>query len=191
MAHVVLIAGSPAAASRSAAVLETIQRLLDDYRVSSTLLSVRELPAEALLTADAAHPQLKGAIQAVEAADGVIVATPIYKAAYSGALKTFLDVLPQDALAGKVVLPIATGGSLAHLLAIEYSLKPVLAALGAKIIRGGVFLIDAQIARTADGDLRLEESAERRLYDAAHDFADHLPGVLGRITPDLTPTAKF
>src|SRR5256885_12419558 len=41
----------------------------------------------------------------------VVVATPIYKASYSGVLKSFLDLLPQFGLAGKVVLPLATGGT--------------------------------------------------------------------------------
>ena len=56
----------------------------------------------------------------------VIVATPIYKAAYSGLLKVFLDLLPAEALRGKTVLPLASGGSVAHLLALDYALKPVL-----------------------------------------------------------------
>ncbi len=61
----------------------------------------------------------------------VVVATPIYKAAYTGGLKALFDILPQSALRGKTVLPLATGGSPAHLLAIDYALKPVLSALGA------------------------------------------------------------
>lgn len=40
----------------------------------------------------------------------VILATPVYKAAYSGLLKTFLDLLPQGGLRDKVVLPIARNG---------------------------------------------------------------------------------
>jgi SsuE family FMN reductase len=77
----------------------------------------------------------------IEAAAALIVSTPIYKAAYTGALKALLDILPPAALDGKVVLPIATGGSFAHLLAIEYALKPVLSALGATdLLQGRVFM---------------------------------------------------
>jgi FMN reductase len=61
----------------------------------------------------------------------VVVATPVYKAAYSGLLKVFLDVLPQTALKGKLVLPLATGGSPHHMLALDYALRPVLQSLGA------------------------------------------------------------
>ncbi len=57
----------------------------------------------------------------------MVIGTPVYKAAYSGLLKSLLDLLPQYALAGKTVLPLATGGSTAHVLAIDYALRPVLA----------------------------------------------------------------
>jgi FMN reductase len=56
-----------------------------------------------------------------------------------------LDLLPQKSLAGKVILPIATGGTLGHLLAINYALKPVLSELGASQILAGVYVLDTQI----------------------------------------------
>ena len=55
-----------------------------------------------------------------------MVATPVYKAAYSGLLKVLLDLLPQTALKEKTVLPLATGGSPHHMLALDYALRPVL-----------------------------------------------------------------
>lgn len=56
-----------------------------------------------------------------------------------------LDLLPERALAGKVVLPLATGGSVAHILAADYALKLVLSALKAEEILQGVFAFDSQI----------------------------------------------
>ena len=52
-----------------------------------------------------------------------MVATPIYKASYSGLLKLFLDALSPDALRGKTVLPLATAGNSAHLLALDYAFE--------------------------------------------------------------------
>jgi len=43
-------------------------------------------------------------------AKGVIVGSPVYKASYSGVLKALFDVLPEDILNRKPVLPIMTGG---------------------------------------------------------------------------------
>jgi FMN reductase len=105
------------------------------------------LPAQALLHAQFDHPLIRQALAEVAQAQVVLIATPIYKAAYSGLLKAFLDLLPQDGLRGKTVLPLATGGSIAHLLALDYALKPVLSALGARDILDPVFATDAQIPR--------------------------------------------
>lgn len=88
---------------------------------------------------------MKTLIEQLKSADGLIVATPIYKASFSGALKTLLDLLPERALDGKVVLPLATGGTVAHLLAVDYALKPVLNALKAQEILHGVFADDSQV----------------------------------------------
>ncbi len=73
------------------------------------------------------------------------MATPVYKASFAGALKTLLDLLPERALEKKVVLPLATGGSVAHLLAVDYALKPVLNALKAQEILHGVYADDSQV----------------------------------------------
>lgn len=161
--NIVLLSGSPSAASRSAQLLQHVQQRLADSGARSTLLALRELPAQPLLLGEAAHPGLQAALEQVQAADLVVIATPIYKAAYSGLLKAFLDLLPQDALRGKAVLPLATGGSLAHLLAIDYALKPVLHALGARHIADAVFVADAQAPRGADGAYAPEPAVLQRL----------------------------
>lgn len=72
-----------------------------------------------------------------------MVATLVYKAAYSGLLNVFLDLLPQTALKHKTVLPLATGGSLHHMLALDYALGPVLQSLSAQHILPGVYATDA------------------------------------------------
>jgi FMN reductase len=143
--HVLSLSGSPSVRSRSAWLLAHAQRHLADHVLGSQYLSLRELPAAALLAADTRDLAVRAAMDSVAQADVVLVGTPIYKAAYSGLLKTFLDLLPQDALRGKTVLPLATGGSPAHLLAIDYALKPVLHALGAQRLLDGVFVTDTQM----------------------------------------------
>ena len=110
-------------------------------------------------------PALWSAADTIAQADGVVVATPVYKASYTGLLKAFLDLLPENALAGKVVLPLVTGGTIGHLLAIDYALRPVLTALGADHVVQGRFLLDADIVRGDPGDAYLLPEAERRLTD--------------------------
>lgn len=168
---IVSISGSPSQRSRSAWLLQLAQsRLADDEHVAR-FIAVRDLPAGALLAADVSAPPIRAAIDALQNADLVIVSTPIYKAAYSGLLKAFLDLLPQDALRGKTVLPLATGGSLAHLLALDYALKPVLAALGARDILDGVFATDAQLAPLPGGGYAPDDALLARLERALEPVA--------------------
>jgi len=146
---IVGIQGSPSAHSRSASLLAFAQSRLHNVASTVHLIAVRELPAQALLHAQFDDALVRQALAEVAQAQVVLIATPIYKAAYSGLLKAFLDLLPQDALRGKTVLPLATGGSIAHLLALDYALKPVLSALGARDILDPVFATDAQVVKHA------------------------------------------
>lgn len=161
--HIVSLSGSPSAHSRSAWLLRQAAQRLGTRAASFNAIDLRRLPAEALLAGDARHPALSAAVEPVLAADLLLVATPIYKAAYSGLLKVFIDLLPPDALRHTSVLPLATGGSPGHLLALDYALKPVLSALGARHILDAVYALDAQLPRQADGAYTMGDELQQRL----------------------------
>jgi FMN reductase len=165
-----LIAASPTPASRSAALLGATSERLVHLGLAPRSLRLRELPAQALLLADAGQAQVADALQQVAEARAIVLATPIYKAAYSGLLKVFLDLLPQDGLRGKTILPLATGGSLAHLLALDYALKPVLSALGARDILDAVYATDADLSKRPDGAYELDARIARRLTQASQEL---------------------
>lgn len=131
--------------SRSSALLEYAREKLNALDVEVCHWNLHNFAPEDLLYARFDSPALKTLIEQLKRADGLVVATPIYKASFSGALKTLLDLLPERALDGKVVLPLATGGTVAHLLAVDYALKPVLNALKAQEILHGVFADDSQV----------------------------------------------
>ena len=164
---VLLIAGSPSESSRSAALLDSVSlRLARRGGLKVERLNIRELPAEALLLAEWGHPEIVKALAQVQRARAIVVATPVYKAAYSGVLKVFLDLLPQTALKEKTVLPLATGGSPHHMLALDYALRPVLQSLSARHILPGVYATDAQIARSTEGRYTLDADIATRLDEA-------------------------
>jgi len=167
---ILLIAGSPSEQSRSAALLDGVaqrlRRKADPRRLLVDRLHIRDLSPQALLLADWGHKSIIRAIAQVESADALVIATPVYKAAYSGVLKVFLDLLPQTALKGKAVLPLATGGSPHHMLALDYALRPVLQSLGARHILPGVYATDAQIPKTDDGIYLPAADIDQRLDDA-------------------------
>ena len=163
---VLLVAGSPSERSRSAALLEEVSTRLRGRAPEIERLHIRDLSRQALILGDSAHRSVAAAVDQVERARAVVIATPVYKAAYSGVLKAFLDLLPQTALRGKVVLPIATGGSPHHMLALDYALRPVLQSLAARHILPGVYATDAQVTLLPEGTRHLAGEIAGRLDDA-------------------------
>ncbi|MFH8618818.1 NADPH-dependent FMN reductase [Streptomyces sp. NPDC017979] len=174
MATVLSVSGSPSATSRTARLLRHLDQRLAAHGHEVTSLDVRTLPAGALLGADLGHPAIVDAIALFARAEGVVVGTPVYKAAYSGLLKSLLDLLPQHALAGKTVLPLATGGTTAHVLAIDYALRPVLSSMGAAHVVQGWFTLDRDIAVGPDGTLTVAKSAAEALAQVVDQFSDVL-----------------
>ncbi len=165
---VLLIAGSPSERSRSAALLDAVAQRLQFRGVLTERLQIRDLSPQALILADFGHPSISHATGLVAKADVVVVATPVYKAAYSGVLKVFLDLLPQTALQGKTVLPLATGGCPHHMLALDYALRPVLQSLGAKHILPGIYATDAQVAVSQEGAYAVNADIGQRLDEAVN-----------------------
>jgi len=163
---VLLIAGSPSERSRSAALLDAVSHRLTARGADVERLLIRNLSPQALLLADTSHPSIRHAIDQVARARAVVIATPVYKAAYSGVLKVFLDLLAQNALQGKTVLPLATGGSPHHMLALDYALRPVLQSLAARHILPGVYVTDAQVVMTPEGAHTLHADIAQRLDDS-------------------------
>ncbi|MFC9479057.1 NADPH-dependent FMN reductase [Streptomyces griseus] len=171
MATILSVSGSPSATSRTARLLLHLDDRLRDHGHDVVSLDVRTLPAEALLGADFGHPAIVRATALFERVDGVVIGTPIYKAAYSGLLKSLLDLLPQYALTGKTVLPLATGGSVAHVLAIDYALRPVLTSMGAAHVVPGWFTLDKDITVGEDGAVSLAAGAAEALAEVTDRFS--------------------
>lgn len=174
MTNIVLINGSPSFPSRSQGILDYAIALLSQEGIKTDLISVRDLPAEDLVFGRYNSESLEAPKNLIANAQAVIIATPIYKASYTGLLKTFLDLLPQKILADKVVFPIATGGTIAHLLAIDFALKPLLGELEARHILGGLYAVDKQITWNDDKTVQLEEEIDQRLKQSLTDLLDLL-----------------
>jgi FMN reductase len=166
---ILAISSSPSPTSRTAKVADYVLHSLADTALMTRHIQLRDIDAEALVSAKAAHVSVARAITALEQADGVVFATPIFKASYSGLLKVFLDLLPQFALAGKAILPIATGGSMAHLLALDYGLRPVLQSMGARHIVQSLFVAESDLS-VVDDKVRIGGPTEAMLQEAIYHF---------------------
>jgi FMN reductase len=157
--HVVALSGSPAPASRTAGIADHLLGLIAARGIATRHVRLADIDPAALLGCDPGHPALAPLAAAVAESHGVIIATPIYKASYSGLLKAGLDVLPQFALAGKAVLPVGTGGSVAHVLALDYALRPVLQSMGARHVVQAHFVAEKDVRVGPDGAELVAEAA--------------------------------
>jgi FMN reductase len=171
---ILLLGGSPSLVSSSGRLLEDIGARLELHGYRCTTLQVRDLPAQALLHADFGDAAILRAKALVEAADAIVIATPVYKASYTGILKAFLDLLAQDGLAGKLVLPLATGGSLSHMLALDYALRPVLATLAARQVLASIYATPDQLQWSEESGLSLDSAIEARVAIGVNDLASTL-----------------
>lgn len=150
MANITIISGSPSDSSRLNGLIQYIRQQLALKGHSTALLEVLDLPPEDLVYARFNSPSILAANELVEQADAVIIASPVYKASYTGVLKSYLDLLPHKALNNKVAMPVFVAGAQSHLLAIDYSLKPVLGAMGCRKYAKNIYATDAMISRTQD-----------------------------------------
>ncbi|MEU7636041.1 FMN reductase [Streptomyces sp. NPDC039016] len=111
------------------------------HAASTEVVELRELAGDIAnhLVTGFPPPRLNAAIDAVTAADALIVVTPVFAASYSGLFKSFFDVIDPDALSGKPVLIAATGGTARHSLALEHAVRPLFAYLRAVVVPTAVF----------------------------------------------------
>jgi FMN reductase len=135
-----IVVGNPKPQSRT---LAAAQYLASELAGSSpdVVIDVVDLGAGLLGWGDAAVAE---AVAAVQSVDLLVVASPTYKATYTGLLKLFLDQIAGGSLAGVVAVPLMLGAGPAHALAPEVSLKPVLAELGASTPTKALYLLDSE-----------------------------------------------
>jgi FMN reductase len=115
----------------------------------------RELPAERGREVDLAElapgvldpgdAASSAAVERLLAADVVVLASPTYKATYSGLLKAFLDRVATGALAGKAAIPILLAGAPNHALAVDVHFTPLLLELGAAVPVRGLCVLEADV----------------------------------------------
>ncbi|UQD52198.1 FMN reductase (NADPH) [Bacillus methanolicus] len=177
MAKVVIISGATSENSRLNGIELEVEAFLTRQRIEYEQIKVRDLPPEDLIYGKFDSPEIVKANKKVESADAVIVLTPVYKASFTGVLKTYLDLLPQKGFANKIILPLVIGGTYGHLLVIDYALKPVLSALGATTILSGVYTLDSQVERIGDHQFQLDTEIHERLQKALTELSGQLAQV--------------
>jgi FMN reductase len=122
---IVAVNGSPSSGSSTGALAQAAL----DVAGEGMLVNVSDLDADALLLR-AEHDSVRDAIAAIVDATIVVLATPVYRATFSGLLKVLLDQLPPDALHDTAVVLAANANSGAHYLALDTGGRAMVANLG-------------------------------------------------------------
>lgn len=143
--RVITLSGSPYFPSPSSAMLEYARNKLTKHAVSVYHWHLQNFVPEDLIRGRVDSPALQTLREQLATAEGVIIATPVHKAAFSGGLKTLLALLPGNAFEEKIVLPLACGGTVADRLALDYTLRSVLNTLKAQEVLSGTFADDNQV----------------------------------------------
>lgn len=123
-----------AAASRLGLAERTIE-LVDASPVLFKALRSDQLDAEG-----------REIIDAVEAADVLVVGSPVYRASYTGALKHLFDLVDYRALTGKRVILAATGGTPLHGLMVEHQLRPLFGFFNALTLPTSIYATETDFA---------------------------------------------
>lgn len=165
---VVAVVGSPGAPSKTAALAELILTAFAEHtEITGRVVELHTLGAALPTTPDreSADGPVEEALRAVEEADVVIAATPVFRGSYPGLFKHFFDLVGQYALAAKPVVLAATGGSERHALVIEHALRPLFGFLQAWTAPAGLYLS----AGDFDGTTVLNPEAYERIDMAVAD----------------------
>lgn len=144
--HVTIVVGNPNPRSRTLAVAEAlVQRLLDRTSYQLDIIDLADVGSKVF---DWKDPEVAALNERVAASDLVLVASPTYKATYTGLLKAFLDRYPANGLSGVVTIPVMTGADPKHAMGVDVHLAPLLVELGATVPGRGVLLPHRRLGAT-------------------------------------------
>jgi FMN reductase len=157
MSDVVVVSGHPHPGSSTLHLARAVGERIATSRGENTFgtVDVAELGPGLLVSEDDATNE---ALMQVQDATLLIVATPTYRGAYSGALKVLLDRLPANALAGVLAFPVVTAETQTQADVAEAFLARLLSELGADVVDFGLTAIGPELA---------DPSAVAELYTAA------------------------
>jgi FMN reductase len=172
---VVGVSGSPSDPSRtSTLVAATVARLgqeIDDARTETVEIGPLLADLGAAPSRGAMSDRTRRALETVEAADVLVVGSPAFRAAYSGAFKLFFDWIGQYDLVDTPVLLTATGGSDRHALLVEHQMRPLFGFFQSTTLPLGVFGNERDFAKREGGydianvdlELRIDQAVQRAL----------------------------
>ena len=187
--NVVGVSGSLQAPSKTIALVDAIIAELGTHlEIDSHVIKLNELgPHFAGALSRTELPDLvESELRRIEEADLLVVASPVYRASFTGLFKHLFDFVDQDALIDKPILLAASGGSERHALIIEHQFRPLFSFFQALTLPLGIYAHDSDFTdyKVSSGYLeeRIRKVVARSLpiiVANVDDFASDL--VAGRL----------
>lgn len=144
MLKIITVVGNPKVSSRTLRVAERIAERLARQVGGEQVASIDLAEfSDALL--DWTSPVVDELIEKVMMSDLLVIASPTFKATYTGLLKVFLDRFNAGSLLGRCAVPVMVAGAPHHGLAVETSLRPLLVELGATCITPGLCVLENEL----------------------------------------------
>ena len=163
--RIVGISGSLSQPSRTTALVNLLLEFARDTPgVQTSLVEIASLSQDLAQSLDFQRLPLaiKSAQQQLASADLLIVASPVFKASYTGLLKHFFDLLDSEALRDKRAILAATGGSDYHALILEHQLRPLLSYFGVHTHPSTLYVRDNAFIKTLEGYVLSEGELRER-----------------------------
>ncbi|QEE62063.1 NAD(P)H-dependent oxidoreductase [Salinibacterium sp. dk2585] len=143
MLRVTILCGNPKKGSRTLRIAEAlVSHLVAPGEADVTTVDLAEYSQHIFEWPSDVMAQIN---QAAADSDLLVVASPTYKASYTGLLKGFLDRYPAEGLAGVVAIPVMTGADLGHAMGPEVNLRPLLVELGASVPTKGFYFVMSEM----------------------------------------------
>ncbi|MFL9610097.1 NADPH-dependent FMN reductase [Methylobacillus sp. Pita2] len=149
MAKIVGISGSLSQPSRTRALVEEIAASAShQLHAPAEVIDIAEFAAILGSTVSYGNfpPELTEIYKKVQEADLLVIASPVYKASYTGLLKHFFDLLDPKALVGKVAILAATGGSDQHAMVVDYQLRTLASFFNVYTTPTAIYAKDTEFA---------------------------------------------
>jgi FMN reductase len=189
MLKVTILVGNPKPQSRTLKLAEAlVDRLLAAGSYDLQVIDLTDHAGELFAWPSSEMAELA---RAVADSDLLIVASPTYKATYTGLLKSFLDRYAANGLRGVTAIPVMTGADLSHSMGPDVNLRPLLVELGASVPTKGLYFVTGQMGRMneivaawADENL----AVLRLLQPVVLSMLTNSPAEHGPIAPDVSET---
>ena len=145
MTRVVAVVGNPRPGSRTHAAAVTLRDALAARTGEDAQTGLVDLAQLGPALLDPASEERTRALEAAAGADVLVVASPTYKATYTGLLKLFFDGFGPAPLSGTLAVPLMVGAAPHHALAVDVHLTPLLLELGARVPARGTYVLESEL----------------------------------------------